>query len=161
MLGLDIRLILAYIINVAILFVFLRLVLYKPVRKFMKEREMRFASQREDIEAERAKAEELKAQYEGQLSKAQEAGDAIIRESRTQANQRAETILNDARSQAVDIVDRSRREIAEERRVARQSMKDEIATLAVDISSKVLERQVSAEDTKNIVDKFLSKERIG
>lgn len=161
MLGLDFRLILAYLINVAILFIFLRLVLYKPVRKFLKEREMRFASQREDIDAEKKEALALKAQYDGLLEKAHDEGETIIRESRSQANQRAETILNEAREQAVDIVERSRREVAEERRIAKQAMHDEIANLAIEISAKILEREVSAEDTKNIIDKFLNKERIG
>ncbi|MDD4796677.1 MAG: F0F1 ATP synthase subunit B [Eubacteriales bacterium] len=161
MLGLDIRLVLAYLINVAILFIFLRLVLYKPVRKFLKERELRFVAQREDIDAEKQAAQATKEQYDTLLQTAHDEGAAVIRDSRSQANQRAEAILSEARQQAVDIVERARREVAEERRVAKQAMHDEIANLAVEIAAKILEREVSAQDSKNIIEQFLHKERIG
>lgn len=160
MLGLDLRLVLAYAVNILILFVFLRLILYKPVKKFMQERQLRFAAQQEDIAAQQAQAQALKDEYDELLTKAHDEGENIIRESRMQANQRAETILTDAREQATEIVERSRREVAEERRVAKQAMHDEIANLAIDISTKILEREVSAEDSKGIIDKFLDKERI-
>ena len=53
-----------HILNVVVLFLLLRTFLYKPVRKFMQDREAKFAREREQIDASRTAADSLKAQYE-------------------------------------------------------------------------------------------------
>jgi F-type H+-transporting ATPase subunit b len=153
--------ILAYVINIVILFLFLRWLLYKPVRKFLAEREQRFVQRREDLEAREGDAEALRKKYEQALADAHEESSRIMQESRIQANRRAEEILEEARRQSKDLIDRARAEIQEERRVSRQAMREEVALLAIDIASRVLEREVTLEDNRAIVEKFLSRERIG
>lgn len=151
----------AYAVNIVILFLFLRWLLYKPVGKFLAEREQRFAQRREDLEAREADAQTLREKYERALAEAHEESSRIIQESRVQANRRAEEILEEARRQSRELVDRARAEIQEERRVSRQAMREEVALLAIDIASRVLEREVTLEDNRAVVERFLSRERIG
>jgi F-type H+-transporting ATPase subunit b len=161
MLGLDWRVVAAYLVNVVALYLLLSKVLYKPIKKFLDEREARFARRTEDIERRDHDVQETKAKYETLLGSAQEESEALLRDTRSTANRRAEVILSDAETQAAELIRRARVEIDGERRIAQQEMREQIVDLAVDMASRILEREVTADDHKRIVDKFLSSERVG
>ena len=158
---LELGTIIAYIVNLIVLFVVLKLLVYKPVRKYLQEREQRFSQQREDMDAREVEIATQEAKYSNILGGAKDEASTIVRESRLDANRRAENILDDTKKHAKDLLESARKEIAEERDVARLGMREEVAVLSVEIASKVLEREVSLDDNKAIVDKFLSRERLG
>ena len=56
---------LMHLVNIVILYIVFRLLLYKPVAKFMKSRQERFAKEREELDAEKAEAEALSKKLEG------------------------------------------------------------------------------------------------
>lgn len=159
--NLDFRVILAYFINLVVLFVFLRWILYKPVRKYLQERETRYARRVEYIEQRDHEVEQDKAKYAGLLEAAQADRETTLRDARAQANRRAEEILKEAQAQADELIRKARKEIDEERRVAQTNMREEIVRLAVDMANRVLERETSREDHDRMVRKFLENERIG
>ena len=59
--------ILIHIINILVLFVLLRLLIYKPVKKFMDERSQRIQKEMDHASEISAQAEELHAQYQACL----------------------------------------------------------------------------------------------
>lgn len=158
---LDPMLIGAYLFNVLILFFVLSKVLYKPVKKFLDERESRYARRSEEIERRDHDTQEQKAKYDELIGHVQEESDTMLRDSRANANRRAEDIIARAEAQAEEMIRQARKEIADEKRLARQEMREEIVDLAVDMSARILEREVSAEDHKRIVDRFLTSEKVG
>lgn len=158
---LDPWVIAAYLVNVGILYVVLRILLYKPVRKFLDERESRFARRSEEIERREHDTQSDKAKYEQLIGHIQEESDGMLKESRIAANRRAEEIIAQAEAQADELIGQARKQIAEEKRLARLEMREEIVDLAVDMAARILEREVSADDHKRIVDRFLNSERVG
>lgn len=158
---LDGRLIAAYIINIGILFFVLWKILYKPVKKFLDEREARFQRREEDVERREHDTQEDKAKYEALLGHVQEESDVVLRDARANANRKAEDILSEAEKQAGEFIRQARKQIADEQRLARAEMREQIVDLAVDMASRILEREVSADDHKRIVDRFLSSEKVG
>jgi F-type H+-transporting ATPase subunit b len=158
---LNAPLIVAYALNIGILFVVLRLVLYKPVKKFLDEREARFRNREEEIERRDHETQADRARYDELLGHVKEESDGLIRDSRQSANRRAEEILSDAEKQAEEMIRQARRQIAEEQKQARQEMKDQIVDLAVDMAGRILEREVTAEDHRRIVERFLKSQRVG
>jgi F-type H+-transporting ATPase subunit b len=158
--NLDLRLIAAYLINLIVLFIFLRWILYKPVKKFLDEREARYARRVEYVEQRDREVEEDKARYKSMMDKMQADSETILKDTRAQANRRAEEILQDAEQQAGELAIRARKEIEEERLVAQQNMREEIVNLAVDMASRVLEREAAPADHERMVQKFLATERI-
>lgn len=157
----DIGLILAYTINLVVLFVILKLLVYKPVNKYLLEREQRYSQQREDMDIREAEIETQEKKYVSIIGGARDEASKIERESRIDANRRAQVIIDDSKRHAKELLESARKEIAEERDIARMGMREEVAVLSVEIASKVLEREVSLEDNKAVVDKFLSRERLG
>lgn len=158
---LSLQLIAAYVINIVILFLVLRKILYKPVKKYLDEREARYKRRAEEIERRGHDTEAEKAKYEALMGHVQEETDGLLRDSRQNANRKAEDILADAEKQAEELIRRARREIADEQKLARQEMREQLVDLAVDMASRILEREVTAEDHKRIVERFLKNERVG
>lgn len=159
-LGLDLWSVLAHIINIGILFFLLRLLLYKPIKKFMDNRENGYNQREQDTANNERKAKELKEKYELRIKDAKIEADDIVLDSRKDANKRADEIIRQAKIQASDIIEQARKDIQEERANAKVTMREEVADLAVGIATRVLEREVTTEDNKRIIDSFIDKKRI-
>jgi F-type H+-transporting ATPase subunit b len=95
------------------------------------------------------------------MGRVQEDSEGLLRVSRQNANRKAEEIIADAEKQAEEFIRQARKQIADEQKLARQEMRDQIVDLAVDMASRILEREVTAEDHKRIVERFLKSERVG
>ena len=148
-----------HVLNVIILFVVLRLLLYKPVLKFMKKRENTFADKVDELDEREKALIRQKEQYEQMMAEANNEAAAIITKSNEMARDHAREILDNAKEHARDLVLRAKKEIEGEKAQARLDMKSEIADMAVQIAEKVLEREVSQEDNRKIIDAFF--ERVG
>lgn len=160
-LRLDPLIIAAYLVNIGILFVVLWKALYKPVRKYMDEREARYRNRAEEIERRDHETQAEKAKYDELMGRVKEESEGFIRDSRQSANRRAEEIIADAEKQAEEMIRRARRQIADEQKQVRLEMRDQIVDLAVDMAGRILEREVTQEDHKRLVERFLKSERVG
>ena len=160
-LGLNLETLIAHIVNIVVLFLALRFLLYKPIKKFMENRANSYTQREEDVSNAEKKANELKQKYEVQLKNAQQEAETIVLDSRRDANKRADEIIKQAREQSTEMVELARKEIQEERANAKVVMREEVADLAINIAGRVLEREVTQEDNKHIIDSFLNKKRIG
>ncbi len=160
-LGLDLQTLIAHLVNIAVLFLVLRFLLYKPIKNFMENRANGYTQREEDVSKAEKRANDLKKKYEEQMKNADQESEDIVLESRKDANKRADEIIKQAREQAQEMLELARKEIQEERANAKVLMREEVANLAVSIAGRILEREVSAEDNKQIIDTFLSKKRIG
>lgn len=148
-----------HVLNVIILYVVLRLLLYKPVMKFIKKREHDFADKVDELDEREKELERRKAEYERKMQEASDEAATIITNSNEMARDHAREILDNAKEHARDLVIRAKKEIEAEKVQARLDMKTEIADMAVQIAAKVLQREVSLEDNRKIIDEFF--ERVG
>ncbi len=153
--------IIAHIVNIAVLFFFLRWLLYKPVKKFIDARSAAFEERRADIAKQEKETAAHKKKYEELLADSQSEANEIIKQSRVNANKRAESIIDEARQSAKDLIAHTRDEIASERDAAQVRMREEVVDIAVGIAARVLEREVTKEDNDRIIKSFFNRERIG
>lgn len=153
--------ILAHIVNIIILFFFLRWLLYKPVKKFIDARSAAFDERRENLVRQEEEIATRKAKYEELMAGSQSEANELISQSRENANKRAQRILDDARQSAKDLMEHTRQDIADERNAAQARMREEVADLAIGIATRVLEREVEVEDNERIIESFFNRERIG
>lgn len=147
------------IINIAVLFILLRLILWKFVVKYLSAREKRIRSEFDDIEKRRSDADELKLEYEKKLESIEVIARDQMRESQIKASTEAEEILNEAREKARVMTIDARERIAEEKERAINDAHREIAQLATDMAARILRREVSIDDSINAVDDFFSETR--
>lgn len=148
-----------HVLNVIILFVVLRLILYKPVMKFIKKREHMFADKVDELDLREKDLVQKKKEYEHMMDEASNEAASIITNSNEMARDHAREVLDNSKEHARDLVIRAKKEIEAEKTQARLDMKTEIADMAILIAEKVLEREVSLDDNRKIIDEFF--ERVG
>ena len=148
-----------HIFNVLVLFVVLRLLVYKPILKFMKNRENTFANKVDELDEREKQLIQQKEEYEQMMAGAHNEAAAIITKSNEMARDHAREIVDNAKEHARGLVLRAKREIEAEKVQIRQDMKTEIAEMSIQIAEKVLAREISLEDNRKIIDEFF--ERVG
>ena len=107
---------LMHLVNIVILYIVFRLLLYKPVAKFMKSRQERFAKEREELDAEKAEADAIRAQGDEILHKARSDAETQVAQIMAQADKDAKSIREEAQKQAGVIIENAKQEAQEEKR---------------------------------------------
>ncbi len=144
-------------LNLILLFLLLRTFLYKPVRKFMQEREAKFAHEREQIDLSRSEADALKTQYETSMKNAKLDAEHLAEERRKAAEREAEELHKKAKQDVQVILTDAMSQAVAEREGMLGDLRSQTAELAVDIAEKILEREVKQEDHQRIIDSFFDK----
>lgn len=127
-----------HLVNILVLYILLRVLIWKPVHKFMLGREERVAAQMEQAKALQAEAEKIKADYDARLVDVQATCDKMLSDGRLAAQTTGQKYIDKARVQADNILSEARAQAAEEKRRAMDEVKEELADLAVDMASRVL-----------------------
>lgn len=148
-----------HILNVLVMFVVLRLLIYKPVLKFMKKREHAFSDKIDELDTREKELIQQQEQYEQMMADAQSETAVLIAKSNEMAKEHSNEILNNAKEQAKDMIVRAKKEIDAEKAQARLDIRADITEMGVKIAQKVLEREISTEDNRKIIDAFF--ERMG
>jgi F-type H+-transporting ATPase subunit b len=125
-------------INLAVLLVLLRWLLYKPLMAVIDQRQQRInealaAAQRELEQAE-AERQALAAQH----AQAQASRDDWLQSARESAEAERQTLLSQAQTEAQSEQNQARARMAQEREQAEELMVEEAASLAVDLAGKLL-----------------------
>ena len=151
--------ILINIINIVVLFVLLRIILWKPVYRSLSERAARVLKELKDAEQTRLDAEMLKHEYEENLAGIEAQGRNMMRESQIKASEEADEIIVDARDKAKVMIVEARERIAEERERAIDNARREVAQLATDMAARILKREVLPDDSMIAVEDFFHEPR--
>ena len=129
--------------------------LLNPVKKVIAERKAKADSQIADAEKLRTEAEAMKAEYEQNLQNARTEANQIVAAAQKTAAARSEELLGEARAQAAALKQKAEADIAQERKKAVNEVKDEIGGMAMEIASKVVEREIKEADHQDLIDEFI------
>ena len=146
---------LAQICNLMIQLVIFKKLLLNPVKKVIAERKAKADSQIADAEKLRTEAEAMKAEYEQNLQNARAEANQIVARAQKTATARGEEIVGESRAQAAALKQKAEADIAQERKKAVNEAKDEIGGMAMEIASKVVEREIKEADHKDLIDEFI------
>ena len=146
---------LAQICNLMIQLLIFKKFLLNPVKNVIAERKAKADSQIADATKLRTEAEAMKAEYEQNLQNARTEANQIVTSAQKPATARGEEIVGEARAQAAALKQKAEADIAQERKKAVNEVKDEIGGIAMEIASKVVEREISEKDHKDLIDEFI------
>ena len=147
--------ILISLINLLIIYRILKKFLFKPVQKVMNERQAQVDRIYGDANQSKAQAEQMKQEYEQRLASAREEADGLVKNAVQTAQKRSDQMVSEASAQASRIKQKADEEIAQQKKKMLQDVRDEISDLAVEIASKVVEREISPRDYDGFVDEFI------
>lgn len=129
--------------------------LYNKVVAVLEAR--RAAAQAELTEArtKRSEAEAMKAEYEQNMAHAKAQANEIVASAQKTAAARSEELIGEARGQAALIKQKAEADIEQEKKKAVNDLKNEIGGIAMEIASKVVEREVNEQDHQALIDEFI------
>jgi len=142
-------------INLLILYLFLKKILFGPVKNMIDSRQKEVDDMYNDAEKSKADAAELKTQYEEKLEKANEESEEILKKAVRKAQLREEEILKNADEEARRSLERARAEAELEKKRVVNDIKDEVSDMAIGIASAIIERDVSEDEHKALIDDFI------
>ena len=143
--------------NTVILLVALYYFLYKPVRKFLKAREDKVAGQLDSAAESQKHASELLSERQKQLDGAASEVAGLIKTGEAQGKARADAMVQAAQTDAKQIAEKAKTQVRIMEQNAQQELYEDAAKLSVQIASMVLEREVTVEDHKRLLQEFLEK----
>ena len=146
---------LAQICNLMIQLVIFKKFLLKPIKQVIADRKAKADSEIADAQKLRTEAETMKAEYEQNLQNARTEANQIVAAAQKTATARSEEIVGEARAQAAALKQKAEADIAQERKKAVNEVKDEIGGMAMEIASKVVEREIKEADHQDLIDEFI------
>lgn len=154
-LNIDFVQILLHMLNFVILAGGLTLILFKPVKKFMDERQKYYADKEKEIADGLAKNASLKEEYDQKLSKV----DAEIEEMRLNAKNETATAakeyINNAQEKAAAIISEAEAQAEDRKEHILDSAQTEIGELVVEAAQKLLETNATPDRTHELYDEFI------
>lgn len=153
--GINLPLLVAYVINFVILFALLGLVIYKPVIKMLDERSKRIKESMERAEAIKEEHAHAEEEVKKLLSKARDDGQALVRQA-TQIGERVkEEARQTARKEAQAIIDQTRAELQEERDRIIDDLRREFVDISISAAEKVIKETLDKERHRRLIEEVL------
>ena len=141
--------------NMMITFLVLKHFLFGPVKKMIDDRQKEIDTMYADADAAKQQALALEQQYQARLSDVRQESDAMLRDATARAQKREQEIVDAARASARAMRDAAEADIEQEKKKAVNELKDEIGGIAMDIASRVVEREISEQDHRALIDEFI------
>ena len=145
--------------NLVILFLILKKLLFKPVKKIVDKRQKELDAEFRKAEKTQAEADAIKAEWEGKMATAEAEADKIISDAVERADSRNEVMLYESREKADQIIRKAKADIERERKDARETIKKEIVDVSQALSEQIIGREINMDDHRDLIDRAI--DRIG
>ena len=129
---------------------------WKPLLKMLNDREELIRSSLEDAEKAKEKLEKLNAEGEAIINQARSEAQSILSEGKAAAAKLKDETLDVAKEQAKQIACEAEKQINIEKDKAIAEIKSEVVNLSMSIAEKLINKNISPEDNKALIDESLS-----
>jgi len=153
--GVDIRLLIAQMVNFAILLVVLKFVLYKPVLKMLEDRKQRIIEAEENANSIEKRLEKIEAEREKVMSKVSQEATQILEE----ATKNASDIIAESHVKAAEdiklLISKAKDQIAQDRENMRSEIRSELADLVSTAMTSIYSKKLTKADQEEIIKQTL------
>ncbi|MDR0846813.1 MAG: F0F1 ATP synthase subunit B [Lactobacillales bacterium] len=144
-------------LSFVLLIILLRVFVWKNVASIFEERQTKIAKDLDDAELARSSAETALAQREAELAKSKGEANEIITNAKATGETNRTKIIAEAQDEARRLKDKANQDIEAQKQSAMNSIKDDVASLAYDIATKVLEKELDGQAHSDIIDSYIGK----
>lgn len=149
--------ILFILINLIVLYAVMRLVLIKPIRKVIEQRQAIIDKGLRHAKNSEENARALENLWNEKIASVEEKSADMIAQARKNAQIEYDKMIGNANSEAAGIVERARKSMDLERDKAISELQSQIADIAMDATKKVLENSDLSSIDNSLYEKFLTK----
>ncbi|ADE19484.1 F0F1 ATP synthase subunit B [Mycoplasma crocodyli] len=151
----NVPMMIATIISFILCFLFLTYFLYKPVKKAMMKRHEFIQKNIDDSIESKIEAAKLVETANEKLKEAHKQSDIVINQAKTRAEKVILSYTTKAKSDAKHLLEEAHLDIESQQIEFERESKKRIAEAAVDLSKKILKKEISKSTQKEIIDDFL------
>lgn len=144
------------IINLLVLWLFLKHFLFEKVTAILDRRAQSVRNDQDAAAQEKQQAEQLHRQYDQQLAQARQESVDLLAQSKAQAQKEYAAILDSAQTDARSLMDTTRKQLQAERESMIRGARKEVAQLALLAAAKVAQSELDQKSDLALVDSFLS-----
>ena len=141
--------------NLVILFLIIKKFLYKRVKKALAERQASVDAVYAEADAAAEEARKDQEAWAVRMAEAESEAAGIVSDAAREADRRSQRIVGDAQSKADDMLRQAEAEIEREKKKAEADVKQEIIDVSAVLAGKMLEREVTASDHREMIDSFI------
>jgi F-type H+-transporting ATPase subunit b len=138
-----------------IFFLVLAKKVWPTILKGLDDRQNKIREEIESAEEARAKADAALKEYEESLASARKEAAETIAQAKADAKAVADDLRSRNEADLAEMKERATRDIAAAKRAAITELHGEAATLAAEIATRILKREISAEDQRQLVEESL------
>ena len=142
-------------IAVFVMFLFLSYMLFNPAREMLKKRQDKVKNDIDSAEKSREDAAKLKEEYENRLREIHKEEDAILSAARQKALENETKIIDQAKAEAANIIERANHQAELEMKKAQGEIKKEIITVASMVAGKAVSEKLDIEIQDSLIDDTL------
>ncbi len=155
-LGLSWQEMLFYAVNLIILIVVVRLLVYKPIKNIVDKRKEHLEFLFIENERLNKEALEIKKSHEKALQDTRLEVARMTEEVTKNAENKSNEIISEAQKKANEIILKATKEMEEEKARTINTCKQQIPTISIDIARQIIERELTEKDNQKIIDDALN-----
>ena len=155
-LGISPNLLITQIINFVILFVLLRLLLYKPILGMLDSRKQKIQESLEYAERVKRDAAEQQKEFDRKLGEARREAQAASAAAAQVGEKEREAILAQAREDARKLVEQAKGQIEYERKQMMSDLREQVVGLSLLAAQKVVSQSLDDQAHRQLVSDFLA-----
>lgn len=144
-----------YLIVFSILLLAVKHYAWGPVKDMMEKRRQKVIDDLDQAASDRKKAETLANEREAALKNSRQEATQILSDAKSNAQKTGKQIVSEANDEAAAIREKAKADAAQAKTDALNEARDEVADLSVTIAEKVIAKNLSAADQKDLVDQFI------
>ena len=144
-----------YLVVFAILMLLVKHYAWGPVSDMMEKRRQKVIEDLDSAESNRKKAETLANEREAALKNSRQEATQILSDAKTNAQKIGSQIVADANNDAASIRKKAEADAKKAKADAINDARRQVADISVAIAEKVIAKNLSAEDQKDLVDQFI------
>ncbi|WEV40553.1 F0F1 ATP synthase subunit B [Lactobacillus sp. ESL0684] len=144
-----------YLIVFAILLLLVKHYAWGPVSEMMEKRRQKVISDLDSAASNRKKAEVLANEREAALKNSRQEATQILSDAKASAQKTSSKIVADANNDAAAIHEKAKTDAAQAKSDALNDAQTQVADISVAIAEKVIAKNLSADDQKDLVDQFI------
>lgn len=143
------------ICNLLILLLLVRKFLWKRVMAVLEARQQEIDGIYDAAGRDRQEAAQMKQDYTERMSNARDEADRLVKNAVDTAHNRGDAIVKEAQHEAAHLKQKAEQDIEQEKRKAYAELMGEISGMAADIAGRMVEREINAQDHRDLVEEFI------
>jgi F-type H+-transporting ATPase subunit b len=155
-LGISPNLLITQILNFIILFVLLRMFLYKPILGMLESRKQKIKASLEYAEQVKRDAAEQQKEFDRKLEEARRGAQAASAAAAQVGEKEREVILTQAREDARKMIDQAKGQIEYERKQMLSDLREQVVQLSLLAAQQVVSTSLDDKTHRQLVSDFLA-----